>query len=412
MMILSQGPFGMERRFKRVTASLMAVLAVMTLASAGAEGVTLWTVSSFAGADTAAEAYMEILRGWEEETGNTVIDDSETIDEAWKTGVLSDFAAGNEPDILFYFATGSDSAPILSRVVPIREINAAYPALQILEDQRLTEADGLIYAVPVRPFYEGLFVNADLFEQYDVPLPHTWTQLEEAIAAFNAQGIIPISVSLSDIPHYLAEFAILAYASPEEYAASPVGIDQVPDSWLAGMALLRRLWELGAFAPDAAYTTESAASQLFREKKAAMQIDGSWFAGTLSAEAMDTTAVLPVPAYAEGAGGAVIGGTSMGFYLTRCAWDSPRRDAAVALFAHLTGSESRAVLGRGQAGGKLGDSAAALLAGAGQLSSPIQDAMSMAARETWLLDCIVPVAMGAMTPEECWERVMALGPFQ
>lgn len=392
---------------------LLYIALALALAMPGgtlAEGMVLRTVSPFAGPDPATVAYMELLRAWEEETGCTVEDASAPSDEAWKTGVLNDFAAGNEPDVLFYFASGSDSAAILPRVVPISEINAAYPGLDIPQDARLAEPDGQVYAVPVRPYYEGLFVNADLFERYGVALPESWEQLEAAIAAFRAHDIVPISVSLSDIPHYLAEFAVLVCASPEEYGAQPRTVEEVPESWFEGMALIRRLWELGAFSPDAAATTEAAASQLFRDKKAAMQIDGSWFANTLSEEAMDTTMVLPFPAV-HGGEKAVIGGTSMGFYLTRCAWESPRRDAAVALFAHLTGPESRAGLGRGQTRGRMAQSASELMERAGVLLSPIQDAMSREARETWLLECMIPLAMGEMTPEECWTRVMAASPF-
>ena len=43
--------------------------------------------------------------------------------------------------------------------------------------------------------------------------------------------------------------------------------------------------------------------------------------------------------------------------------------------------------------------------------SPLQDAMSKNARETWLLECIPAVAEGTMTAEECWAKVMALDPF-
>ena len=77
--------------------------------SAHAEGQTLRTVSCFAGADTAAEAYVDILHQYEAESGNTVNDHSAASDEAWKTSVLYDFAAGNEPDVLFFFAAGADS---------------------------------------------------------------------------------------------------------------------------------------------------------------------------------------------------------------------------------------------------------------------------------------------------------------
>ena len=92
---------------------------LLAMSAACAEGVTLRTVSSFAGADTAAEAYVDILKAYEAETGNVVLDASAVSDETWKTGVLNDFAAGNEPDVLFFFAAGADSSPILRKVVPV-----------------------------------------------------------------------------------------------------------------------------------------------------------------------------------------------------------------------------------------------------------------------------------------------------
>ena len=104
---------------------LIVTLLMMMGSCAAGESVVLETVSCFAGADASAAAYVEILKAYELETGNRVEDTSATSDEAWKASVLYDFAAGNEPDILFFFAANADSAPILSRVVPIAEINAA-----------------------------------------------------------------------------------------------------------------------------------------------------------------------------------------------------------------------------------------------------------------------------------------------
>ena len=385
------------------------LLALLVSASALAEGVTLRTVSCFAGEDAAAIAYVELLKAYEEQTGDTVEDASATSDESWKARVLSDFAVGNEPDVLFFFACSADSAPILRRTVPIAEINAAYPELRLAESEVLREPDGEIYAIPARPYYEGLFVNTDLFERYRLPLPDTWAHLEEAVAGFRAAGIVPIAVSLSDIPHYLAECAVLSCATPEEYAARPARFEDVPQSWLDGMARIRRLYELGAFPEDVLNTSEDAASQLFRDKRAAMQFDGSWFANTLPESAMDTTAVLPVPS----GGRAVIGGVSMGFYLTRRAWDDPtRRDAAVGLLAWLTAPEHVARLGTEQISGALAASVEAMLSGASAMLGPMQDDMNKDAREEWLLGCVPAVADGRMTAEECWRRVMARAPFE
>ena len=389
---------------------LALLLAALWGLSARAEGVTLRTMSCFAGDDAAAIAYVELLRAYEEQSGNVIEDDSATSDESWKARVLSEFAVGNEPDVLFFFAGSADSAALLDKMVPIREINAAYPDLNLTESDALREGDGEIYAIPARPYYEGLFVNTDLFERYGLPLPDTWERFEAAVRVFAAAGVTPVAVSLSDIPHYIAECAILSCATPEEYAARPRAGEAVPSSWLEGMARIRALYELGAFPEDTLNTSEAVTSRRFRDKQAAMQFDGSWFANTLPEESMDTTAVLPVPS--DGNNRVVIGGVSMGFYLTRRAWDdADRRDAAVALLAWLTAPENVARLGNDRISGALKASADSMLAGAEGLLGPLQDSMNKDARETWLLDCVSGVAEGRITPEACWERVMALDPF-
>ncbi len=394
--------------------SLIILLALLALpAGLAAEGITLRTASCFAGTDASAEAYVELLKAFEEQTGCVIEDTSAASDEGWKTSVLYDFAAGNEPDVLFFFAANADSAPILSRVVPIAEINAAYPELSLPEMPALRESDGRIYAIPVRAFWEGLFVNADLFARYGLELPTTWDRLETAIARFREEGVVPISASLSDIPHYLAEMAVLVCGSPEDHAARPKTPEEVPQSWYDGMALIRRLYVLGAFADNVTATNESMASQLFRDKKAAMQIDGSWFANSIPEAGMNTTIVMPMPAYApEADPDAYIGGVSMGFYLTRRAWEDPdRRDMAVRLLAWFSREENLALLGNNHLTGALRESVEAMLSRKEAMLRPFQDDMSKEARETWLLDCVAAVAEGTMTAETCWARIMQLRPF-
>lgn len=393
---------------------LLALLCLLALpAGVMAEGITLRTASCFAGTDASAEAYVELLKAFEEQTGCIIEDASAVSDEGWKTSVLYDFAAGNEPDVLFFFAANADSAPILSRVVPIAEINAAYPALNLPESPALKESDGRIYAIPVRSFWEGLFVNTDLFVRYDLELPTTWDKLETAIARLNEEGVVPISASLSDIPHYLAEMVVLVCGSPEDHAARPKTLEATPKAWFDGMALIRRLYELGAFADNVTATNESMASQLFRDKKAAMQIDGSWFANSISPEDMDTTIVMPMPAYApEADPNAFIGGVSMGFYLTRRAWeDLDRRDMAVRLLAWFAKEDNLTLLGNSRLSGALQESVDAMLSHQEAMLRPFQDDMSKEAREVWLLDCVAAVAEGSLTAEECWARIMQLQPF-
>ncbi len=396
---------------RRITAVLLACLVLgAAVLPAAAESGRLYTASCFAGSDPSALPYALLLRGFEEETGWQVIDDSMESSEAWKRRIRDDFAAGSEPDVLFFFAAGADSAPLLNWMVPLDEINAAYPDARLPEDEVFREADGHVYAVPVRPYWEGLFVNTELFERYSVPLPTDRESLLAAVRALREAGVVPLAASLTDVPHYIAELAILACATPEEQQARPRSFEEVPASWLEGMAFIRELYLAGAFPDNAATADEASVTALFREGKAAMKVDGSWFAGTLTEEEMARTAVLPVAA-GDGAP-PYIGGVSMGFYLTRRAWERPGvRDMAVRLLTRLAGDDSREQLSGITLTGRLRESAAELTGSGRQMLRPIQDDMNADARELWLLGCIAAVAEGRMTPETCWRQVMALQPF-
>lgn len=392
-------------------AILMLCCLIPILSAAAGADVTLTITSSFAGSDAASVAYAELLKEFENQTGYTVEDHSAPSDEAWKAGVLNDFAAGNEPDVLFFFANSADSAPLLRRVVPVHEILAAYPELDLTEHESLRERDGQVYAIPVRPYFEGLFVNTDLFEMMDIPLPSTWEDLMAAVGRFREKDIVPIAVSLSDIPHYLAEFAMLSCCSAEEYSLRPETLEEVPESWYKAMSLIRELFLAGAFPENTLATSETVTSQLFLKKKAAMQIDGSWFTGSVPENSKDTVMVMPIPAV-DGGESRVIGGTSMGFYLTRKAWNNGnRRDAAVKLLAWMTSPESVSRLEYPDDESLISRSGWSMARDHEDMQTPLQDSMNKDARETWLLTCIPAVAAGTMTPEECWRLVFELSPF-
>jgi raffinose/stachyose/melibiose transport system substrate-binding protein len=404
----------MRKAIRSWSCMFLALLTALTGGlSARAEGVTVRTVSTFAGLDAAADTYIRLLRQWETDTGNWVEDTSSPSDEGWKNGVLSDFAAGNEPDVLFYFSGTSDSEPILSRVVPIEEINAAYPEARLTQSVACRERDGQIYAIPVRDYWEGLFVNTDLFRQFALELPTDWAKLETAIAVFHRAGIIPISVSLGDVPHYLAEVSILACGGAQEHAARPGAGEAVPDSWVEGMELIRRLQEMNAFSSDAAAVTDAVSAQRFIDGEAAMRIDGSWFANGIPQGRMEDVCVMPFPnAGGEAEPLAFIGGVSMGFYLTRKAWrSSQRRDAAVSLLSFLTTGENALALGGYTYSGRLLESAQAMTRQSALRVAPIQDAMHPQARSLWF-SLIPAVAGGSLDARAMWDQVMELDPFE
>lgn len=399
---------------KKILATMLAAVLALSMAGGAMAEVTLRTTSTFAGTDAGAQAYVDLLNAWEEETGNKVDDASATSDEAWKAGVQNDFAAGNEPDVLFYFANTADSKPILDKVVPISEINEAYPDLNLAEDDALREEDGVVYAIPVRFFWEGLFVNVDLFEAHGLELPTDVEKFETAVATFKENGIVPIGISLSDIPHYLVEFVILSEGPVADHEARPKTEEELPASWVEGMALINHLYEIGAFPENVNSTTEDLTTQMFLDKQAAMLLDGSWRANGIGQENWDTTMVMPFPAYSDTADATAIpGGVSMGFYISRKAWDDEtKRDAAVSLLSHLTSDDAKEKLGF-TFGGELLNSATAMFDAAhanDAIVTPIGDVMDIEVRNYWFSQ-IPALADGTADPQTVMDEVITRGAF-
>ena len=141
-----------------------------------------------------------------------------------------------------------------------------------------------------------------------------------------------------------------------------------------------------------------------------MQFDGSWQVADFTQKLQDSVSVLPMPLHGGTQAACYPGGVSMGFFLTRKAWNSNRRDAAVSLLSFLTSKESLERLNNQHMTGNLRYSWEHMVESR-PMSQPLQDAMNQRARETWLLECVPAVAEGRMTAEECWRKVMELNPF-
>ncbi len=313
--------------------------------------ITLETVSMFGGTDPTGQYYQQIIKNYEEKYGVKVNDISSTADETWKTSVVADFQVGNEPDVLFYF-TGIDAEPLIEtgKIVDVATIQAEYPDygkdISASPMEFMVEKDGNTYALPVRGFWEGLFVNEDLFEQYGLELPTDWAKFEKAIETFAATDIVPVAVSFADVPHYWIEHLILSNGGSAEHSKTLEPGSPAPNSWVEALNVLKKLNDMGAFSPDATATNNDATSQLFKDKKAAMMIDGSWFAGGITDQ--ENTSVVSFPSLnGTTTNTEIIGGFSSGFYITTKAWEDPaRREAAVNFVMEMTSKDSIAEMAK------------------------------------------------------------------
>lgn len=353
---------------KKIMSALLAmVLCVSLLAScntnketkseapAGPQEVTLKTVGMFGGTDPSAAAYSEMIENFEKDNDGVKIEDqSATADEAWKTSVRTSFETGDEPDVLFFFTT-ADADSILESCVTLDEIKAEYPDycnwISETAYKSATCTDGTQYAVPIRGFWESLFVNENLFTDAGADLPTDWDKFTASFAKLNAKGVTPIAVGAADEPHYAWECLILAHSTAENFSSNPgTDISKVPASWIDGLNAFKSLNDMKAFAKDVASTGEAAAKELFFTKKAGMIWEGSWAAGGITSPDDTTVVLTPTAPTANKTTSDIVGGFSSGFYITRKAWeDDAKRDAAVKFVEAAT--SKAAITAYCQAGG-------------------------------------------------------------
>ena len=389
----------------------------------GKKEVTLKTVSMFGGTDPNAQVYQaindELMAQYDY---ITIEDNSQSSDEEWKAAVNADFSVGNEPDVIQFFTDATaDTIVATDKLVSIEEIRAEYPeyAKDTLDSALSAAAntDGVERAVPTTGYWEGLFCNKDLFDQYNLELPTDWDSLVTAIETFKENDIIPIACSLNNVPHYWIEFLMLYSSGVDEFTTIPT---TAPGGWAEGLSLFKTLRDMGAFPADTDTVDDAYTGQLFRDKKAAMQLDGSWYSGNITDT--DNTVVIAFPGVPnqKAEANSLIGGISSGFYITRKAWEDPdKRDAAVKfVMAHTsqagvqryweaTGAVSQAAVEVTPVDGAtpFAESIAAYTSSASAIVAPT-DARIGDAYKT-LVAQIVKVSTGAITAEDAINEALA-----
>jgi len=306
--------------------------------------VTLRTVSMYGGDNKTSYHYREINNSlMEAEDGLVIEDNSKSSNEEWKASVNADFAVGNEPDVIHFFTDATaDMIVKTGKLVTLEEIWKEYPeyAADTLDTalQSAANTDGVLRAVPTSGYWEGLFCNKDLFEQYGVELPTDWDSLVTAIEVFKANDIVPIAVSLNTVPHYWIEFLMLYSSGVEEFTQIP---ETAPEGWAKGLELLKVLRDMGAFPEDTDVIDDVNVCRLFMDKKAAMQLSGSWYVADI--EDTENTVVIAFPGVPDQKvePSTMLAGISTGFYITRKAWDNPeKREMAVKFVMAHTSRDS------------------------------------------------------------------------
>ena len=281
-------------------------------------------------------------------------------DEEWKLKVLEDFRNGTEPDVINFFI-GADADELIKndKLVSISEIRKEYPdyASNMKESlMPVSTYDGRQYAVAVYGYWEGLFVNKKVLEDCGIAIPgadYTWEQFLADCRVIRDQGYTPIACSLMQIPHYWFEYTVFNNGTVASHTKLPATAgDEIGRNWVAGLGDIKELYDEGFFPADTNEVDVETTSMMMLDYEAAFLLEGSWKVGWFqdNAEAagadINDFTVTYFPSKGVRKPTDAIGGFSMGYCITRKAWDDPaKRKACVDFVTAMTTDEVASTFG-------------------------------------------------------------------
>lgn len=277
--------------------------------------VSIRAATTFTGEDPYKSVWQEVLKDFETEHPEIQVVDEATSagGDAFKIKINTDFASGNEPDVTYGFngALGKplvDSGKVISWEEELKS-DPAWAANFKLGPLETSKYDGKLYSLPFLGYFEGMWVNMDIFERYGLKVPGTYDDIVNAIPVLRSHNIAPIACAFSDEPHYIIETFILASGGSAGHSTP------FDPSWAKALGLIKDLYDKGAFTDDALTLKQGTCADLFAAKKAAMFISGSWSRGAIRDNV--NTEVIPLPAVPGGKADPtdIIGGAGTGWYL-------------------------------------------------------------------------------------------------
>lgn len=276
---------------------------------------TIRVATTFTGEDPYTNVWQQVLKDFRSSHPDINVVDEATGagGDTFKIKVNTDFASGNEPDVTYGFngALGKplvDSGKVISWEKEL-EADPSWAANFKPDPLETCKYNGKLYALPFLGFFEGMWINKDLFDMYGVAIPKTYDDIVNSIPVFRARGVAPIACSFSDEPHYIIETFLLSMGGKDGHA------NPFDPTWAPALELIKDLYEMKAFTEDALTIKQGACAELFAQKKAAMFISGSWSLGNFTDH--ENTRVIPLPIVPGGRADPtdIIGGAGTGWYL-------------------------------------------------------------------------------------------------
>ena len=205
--------------------------------------------------------------------------------------------------------------------------------------------EGNLYGLPQMGEIVGVYYNKAKLEELGIEVPQTWAEFEEALAAAEAAGEIPMQLGNIEGWPAIHVFGPLQGAHVDAETITALGLGNPGASWTtpeneATAEQLQSWVEQGYFNEGPNGTDYDAAWQALAAGDGVFLIGGSWLAADLE-DAMGEDLGFFVPATEDGGPLATTGATSLPFAITQ---DSDLPDVAAAYLDFITSDEAMEII--------------------------------------------------------------------
>ncbi|ACL76460.1 ABC transporter substrate-binding protein [Ruminiclostridium cellulolyticum] len=308
-----------------------------------AETSTISLMTSWGGVDSKAGCLMDLLDRFENGNPSIKVSNQSIFGDEYLPTLKTRFASGNEPDVfglwpcsdIKYMIMANKLADLTDMLTKDSEWMDSFKGNYF----DLTTYNNRIYGIPFELVFEGMFINKDLFQQFNVKIPQNYEELKNAINIFNKHNITPIAYNATAEGSYIYQNMIASLGGNDGVENYMVN-NQINKCYIDAMKYMKELHKMHAFPTDLISITSEERNNLFIKKQAAMIVQGSWFAAYFG-KFDKTVEMIPFPSMGNGNRKIPAGLGGGTFYISKSAWGTPNsKENTVKLLKFLTSKET------------------------------------------------------------------------
>ena len=240
------------------------------IVKSGDSKITLRFIGSWGGVDSKAETLKLVLSQFENRNPDVTVINESVFGEDFLPKIKTDFASGNDPDV-FGLWPGSDIKKLIQvgKVADLTGLLEENPEWKEQFDPEMwsyTTYNGRIYGLPFEIIFECMFVNKDLFEQYNVKIPENFDELKEAVRIFNRNGIVPIAYNTEAEGTYLPELPSRGRRKSRHGKSFHQG-RKIKQSHIVALNLIKELYDIWCIPEGMLHHDQQRKECTFKEKR-------------------------------------------------------------------------------------------------------------------------------------------------